>query len=128
MKKLFVMALCLTAWNAIAGAPHLRLLLPNPCSFTYVAEKNPAPDILLEVFPNPASESITLDVTSKNMLGVFTVQLYNVMGLPVWQEKYFAPSYQWRKSLDLSRFGPGIYFLSIRRGQDVNTVKIVIKP
>ncbi len=130
MKKIVVLALCLLAFNAMGVTPHLRLLLPNPCTFTHVTgDGHTQPTgVELEVFPNPTSDSFTLYVKSDELLGLFTVHLYNVLGIPVWKQNYYTASGQWRKVWDMSHVSAGIYFLSVHRGQEVNTVKIVVRP
>lgn len=79
----------------------------------------------LSVYPNPASERITLDY---DLIGVSSAsfELVNVVGNKVYQRKL--PSQIGTVELNLSKLSRGVYFYVLRSGQEsLVTKKLVVQ-
>ena len=80
-------------------------------------------DFELNVYPNPASDHITIDV-SDNFSGTSTIQIYNLLGGAVYSEsKELSTS----SRINISKLNPGIYFLTIQSEGHVYTKKFTVK-
>ena len=87
----------------------------NPC----IVANEEALSQQLKIYPNPSTGKFRVDFDQPGMLGAMKVM--DAQGRAVWSDEEF------RGTLDLSGFEPGIYFLSVRSGEETLTRKLVVK-
>jgi hypothetical protein len=80
----------------------------------------PEPDF--KVYPNPASDWLTVDLGSNENLPV-RVTLIDVCGKVIWTEKKESALIR----IPVIQFGTGLYFLRLEKGKGVSTKKVVIQ-
>ena len=80
----------------------------------------------LSVFPNPASETLTITFDTDNS-EVISLRLISVTGELVYTEQATGITGTYAKSIDLSEMAKGIYFLNITSGEGTMNKKIVVK-
>ena len=78
------------------------------------------PSTVVEAFPNPCSEKITLYATDSPM---YSIQLFGLDGTLLLEESPNSLSY----SIDLSSISVGIYLLRISHGNNPETLRIIKK-
>jgi hypothetical protein len=103
---------------AISDTLVIKLPESNTKSFTY--------QNLLKVYPNPASNLLTIDLVDFEMVDDYRISIVNLSG----QTIYSIPLNQQKTTIDLSTFnGNGIYFLQLidHRNQIIENRKIVIQ-
>ena len=74
-----------------------------------------------KVFPNPVSDILTLECTSK---GADQLQIFNAMGELVVEKKNTSFS---RMNVDMSNLSPGLYTVNLTGAKDSVTKKILVK-
>lgn len=79
-----------------------------------------------EVYPNPFGSRITLANTSQWRGQTITLELRNLIGESVWQQKGLVP-YGEPVTLphDFSQLTPGVYYLLVSTGQDLETYPLI---
>ncbi|WP_291854720.1 T9SS type A sorting domain-containing protein [Marinilabilia sp.] len=82
-------------------------------------------DGLLEIFPNPASEVIYIDVPGNSGNDV-VVKIFDLEGKKAFEQEFNILNKE-DFPVDVSDLKPGIYFLHLETGSKVFTQKIVIK-
>ncbi len=80
--------------------------------FTSVRE-NMLPYFNLYIYPNPTTNTITLDLPSSPLSKNTSLKILNTLGQTVYQSSVSAQKF----SIDVSSLGAGIYFLSINDGE-----------
>jgi hypothetical protein len=80
-------------------------------------------DSKLDLYPNPASDQVTL-VFSTQSSGTALITITNILGENVYSEK-IPVSRILTKSIDLSSYSSGIYFVSIQTAQKIRSKKLV---
>ena len=79
----------------------------------------------LSVYPNPATDNITLEYDLTGLSGT-SFELVNVVGKVVYRR--YLPSQTGRLDLNISKLNRGIYFYVLRSGKDsILTRKLVVK-
>lgn len=73
----------------------------------------------LSIYPNPISETFTLKTNSNDISG-FSIQIFNVIGKKVYEEKSLK-----NKTIHVSELNSGIYILKIMHGKQQKTIKLV---
>ena len=76
----------------------------------------------VEVYPNPAANFLTIAMESKNTR--VSIEVLNTMGQVVLVEEMDELD---KTTLDISRFNPGIYLISIKSDQLEKIVRIIKK-
>jgi hypothetical protein len=74
-------------------------------------------------YPNPANTK--LFITSKTNLTYLNVQLKNLVGQIIFEEKY--PYLDNSIELDVSKINNGIYFLNVIHGEQTKSFKVIIQ-
>jgi len=74
----------------------------------------------LTVFPNPATDFITLEIKNKSIIGE-TIEIKNILGEVLFTQKINSN----RMNLDCSDWSNGIYFIQIKNSAKVYSQKIV---
>ncbi len=75
----------------------------------------------VSLYPNPASESVTIDLLSVS--GRISVEVYNVLGKTVLQAENYTSNF----TLDLDGISAGIYYVKISEGNNSAVKKLIIK-
>lgn len=80
----------------------------------------------IEAFPNPVSTNLTINIFIEES-PEFWVEIYNIKGSKVYQEKYTGVYYGSRKKIDFQEFPKGLYFVKIysTNGKSMEKFKIV---
>ena len=68
---------------------------------------------LFNIYPNPTTGQIQIELTENNQ--PFNIQLCNILGEAVWEEKIKAHTSQ--KRLDISDQPNGVYLLKLQVGE-----------
>lgn len=77
------------------------------------------------VYPNPASDNITLEINSMYLPGIIDVELTDITGNRVHMFRVDSDGMV-RKKIDIAHLRPGVYLLYIRQKDYVETHKITI--
>ena len=77
---------------------------------------------LFNVFPNPATENITIEFAGDLPESTLYLEIYSSLGKPVYKEVVFKKNIL---EVNLSGFGSGIYFIKAICGEEVFMKKIV---
>ena len=77
---------------------------------------------LFKVYPNPATENITIEFIGDLAENTVYLEIYNSLGKPVYKEVLFKEN---SLEVNLSGFGSGIYFIKAICGEEVFMKKIV---
>ena len=75
--------------------------------------------IPLRIYPNPSYSQVTIE-TGRN--DVFSLEIVSINGTRLLDEKFEGPT----RSLDLTSFESGVYFITIR-SKDVVTIRKIVK-
>lgn len=75
----------------------------------------------ISVYPNPISSTFTLKTTTNN-LSSLSIQIFNVIGKKVYEEKNLKS-----KTIDVSELNTGIYILKIMNETQQKTIKLIKK-
>lgn len=81
----------------------------------------------LNIFPNPTSDIFTLNIDGLSNGEEFTYLVYTSYGKEVYREIAQAKSDSYTKSIDMSNFVSGIYFVSLQTENGNSTMKVVKK-
>ncbi len=82
-----------------------RVVNPNT---TAIRKVNMLPESAVQIFPNPASDKIFIELEDKNSTVYYLTILDNVG-----RTKFMLPNPQLKDGLDVSEFKPGVYFMNI---------------
>lgn len=77
-----------------------------------------SPEFSVEVYPNPASEQVTIS-SAMNLIN--SVEIADINGRIIFSNEHPGNSY----NIDLSEFRKGLYFLRISDGREVTTRKLI---
>lgn len=100
------------------GEFHVYVSDPEYGSNIETVEKDE--DIVLEIYPNPTSNSIALQ---SSVQGLFDLSFYTVDGRSIFTQTNVAPG----QAIELNDFDPGIYLVQIKcEGETIDTRKLVI--
>jgi hypothetical protein len=80
--------------------------------------------LLLEAWPNPTSEQITISANHLDAEYRTQLSLVNVIGEIVYADSITTSS-DFKETLDLNKFPKGIYFLKIQNGTKESVLKVV---
>jgi hypothetical protein len=81
----------------------------------------------LNIFPNPTSDIFTLNIDGLSNGEEFIYLVYTSYGKEVYREIAQTKSKSYTKSIDMSNFVSGIYFVSIQTENGNSTMKVVKK-
>jgi len=80
----------------------------------------------VSIYPNPASESVNLQMNLNNS-AMATIKLINVQGMLIYEESTTLPQGTYLKSIDLSKEAKGVYWLQVITDKGTSTNKIVLQ-
>ncbi len=78
----------------------------------------------LNLYPNPAKETLTLDLSLEEPQAL-DVHIYNAVGQKVWSDKLVSSS-QHNRPISLANFSSGIYFMQLRSDQGQVTKRFIV--
>ncbi len=79
---------------------------------------------ILCIFPNPASNSLTVKLSDKSHSS-YNIQLYNIQGIKVYESGYTNND---KQIIDITNFSHGVYFIKLFSDDlELKTVKIIIQ-
>jgi Secretion system C-terminal sorting domain/Kelch motif len=108
--------------NGIASDP----VVFTPCIGEVTAVNNlTAPDNLISVFPNPASENASIRFTV-NEAGNYTLKLLDVVGRTVIEETGRTHAGDNAHLLNLNAVAKGVYTISLTQGTDMYVTKMLV--
>lgn len=87
------------------------------------AESAPFSD--LKIYPNPVESSLMLSYSSSGKEPL-QIKIYDENGKVVYTETVNQPGSQVNKSISLSGYAPGIYFVNLLQGNQQETKKIIV--
>lgn len=91
----------------------------TPDSLEFVADTIP-----IGIFPNPATDYITISTKSKSSSAAITIT--NVQGKKIFSNKFSATNGQIAGTINISNFSKGIYFVEVSDGEN-KTIKKFVK-
>lgn len=99
-----------------------NVIIPTPVLFGEPCELNTEiyPGRKFTVYPNPAESDITVLMGD---VGLYKAVLYNSLGQPVFENHFEQEAF----TIDMSRYGSGVYFLIVANGENLQQFKIVRK-
>lgn len=94
-------------------------------TFDEVSPNNTRPDI--RAMPNPAVDIVNFELSNLNA-GNYSVRIYNLLGVVVWEEKHTVTSNNKLIRLDATNLKKGTYLYSLRdeRGRTLATKRLII--
>jgi len=78
------------------------------------------------VYPNPVSESVTLSLNTQNM-GNAICSIKDISGKEYYKKQLNINSKYFEKTIDVSNFPPGIYFVNIKSKGFSETKKLIVQ-
>lgn len=81
----------------------------------------------LSIYPNPIDDIFTLNIDGLSNSEIFTYLVYTSYGKEVYREMAQAKSNTYTKSIDMSNFVSGFYFVSVQTVNGNTTMKVVKK-
>jgi hypothetical protein len=78
------------------------------------------------IYPNPANDQVYLNF--KNYRGDAQIKVFNITGNVIISESINIYTDDYRLRLPLTGMKPGIYFVSIKTGDQVSNLKLIINP
>lgn len=85
---------------------------------------------IIELFPNPVSDQGTISITPENysdFVPLTSMQLINIFGEVIFQENIFDLGLRFTKTIDFSKYQPGVYILIVRSGKKQKTKKVIVQ-
>ncbi|MFY9308643.1 MAG: T9SS type A sorting domain-containing protein [Bacteroidia bacterium] len=82
-------------------------------------------DNIINIFPNPAEENITINFNSESPYSVLTVS--NILGQIVHSEKIDQPGQHISKTINLKDKESGIYFLTLETTKQITKTRFILK-
>lgn len=79
----------------------------------------------LKIYPNPVAASLTISYNSSNTKPL-QITIYDENGKVVYTEKVNKPGQEVNKTISLSGYAPGIYFVNLLQGNQQETKKIIV--
>lgn len=107
-------------------ADNVEKVRPKDFDLGIVNESTITVEPSVRLYPNPAQELTVLEIQQAED-NITTVQITSIDGKPMQEFQLEAGSELIRSNIDLAQFSSGIYFISIRQGDQLKTLKLVKK-
>jgi len=108
--------------NGTEANESFRFIVGNPISSI---KDNNVKDILVQLYPNPAAQSITISGTFPEN-NIYNLSIINVIGSTVYSSKIDGKG-EFSKSIGLDNFNSGVYFVKIYNKNLSSVSKLLIK-
>lgn len=89
-------------------------------------DENGLPNAEVVVYPNPATENVSLILNNMNA-NSSTVQILNLNGQVLFNENYVGSSNFEVKNIPVSSFDTGVYLVKVKSGEEYFNQKLIIK-
>ena len=90
-----------------------------------IGRLNPSENLIVEVFPNPASAEVNAIVHFADYQN-FSVTIYDQLGNAI-QNQNFIDVWSRTVAVDINKFNTGIYFFKVTTGKETVTKRFIIK-
>jgi len=87
---------------------------------------NAKPGVSVSIYPNPGNGEFLLDMFSPRSV-IAEIVISNSLGVVVYREGQIAINGKFRKEIDLTHLGAGIYFMTLNNGESKVVNKIIVK-
>ncbi len=105
--------------------PYYKSFL-NYCSNTVGLDKPKTPATSsIEVYPNPASNTVTIDLNSSEKVNSSSYRIIDMLGNVLADKTLGASSGRYTEKIDISEFSKGIYFIEIMQDGVKSTKKLI---
>lgn len=101
-------------------------VVPGPVDRSDLAETNDKDDFTLQVYPNPATGSFTIEIQSVQE-ATAQIQIHNTFGSLIYHQSELLPAGVFRRHIDASGWYPGFYAISIITRDKRVTRKILME-
>jgi len=126
----------------VQSGAYLHALITDPCIFPNIPQNKYTSCVgidrlsdeakpqttfvpsMFTVYPNPTNDKFNLEIVAQNMDDMFTVELYGMFGEKVQTEILIG---QRKHAFSLSNRPIGIYFISVKSGDQTEALKIIKK-
>ena len=98
----------------------------SPASARAAAKAVPGPEKTLLVYPNPSTGIVNLSINGLVGRRV-EVQVLNIIGTVMYRETLTELNQRFTKTLDLSRFANGLYYVKLESENSSQLCKLVIR-
>ncbi len=83
--------------------------------------KNTDKSLIINVYPNPASDFLNIDIKNFGVVDKVNIHIFNTMGQVLKVLKNVTPQYL----MDIKELNQGVYFMNIEMGEERKVVKFV---
>ena len=83
-------------------------------------------DYKLKLYPNPSTGLFYLGFDAENNLPI-NVLVTDALGKVILKTEYKDKSQLWLKSVDLTNYAPGVYFLKLENNGNETTQKLIVQ-
>ncbi len=116
--------------NYVATAPNGNEILAsflnyNSCTVGLVDQPAASPSSSIDIYPNPASDVVTIDITSSDKINSNSYRIFDVIGNVISSKDLGTISGKYVEKLDISSFAKGIYFIETTLNGVKSTKKII---
>lgn len=124
---IFIISLC--ASYSGQGQTIVVLNLADPCQTLLITPSVKAPEKSFDfsIYPNPASEQITMTMQLSGKIGLFTLRITDLTGVVVAHDRFFSDNHQWIKVYNIGELAAGTYVVSIIRNNEVVSKMVIVK-
>jgi len=128
MKKLLLSFLVFFLGKIVFAQTVVVLDLPQPCEGYEIQEnESVVSTFVVDVYPNPASESVTLSLSNSGPLGKLDVQVSDAQGNVILNKQMFSLHTELRTQLSIDGLAPGIYTVIVRLEDSISAKKLIVK-
>ena len=109
-----------SSYSATLAPGEFHIYLSDPAYGTNIEIEDKDENIVLEIYPNPTNNSITLQ---SSVQGLFDLAFYTVEGRSLFTQRNISPD----QAIELNDVGPGVYLVQIMcEGETIDTLKFVV--
>jgi hypothetical protein len=80
----------------------------------------------INVYPNPSSGHVTIDLSS-TLREDYQLEIFNVVGQKVYTEQLPNVNGSFKKEINLIPFGKGLYILNFTNNKKNSSVKVIVE-
>ncbi len=127
MKAVLILSLLLFAGFIANSQTRVVLKLPDNCN---KATTNNEIDLKNEfhftLFPNPAGQNVTIKISSREVIGRASIEIFSVDSRRMYSEEIFCNYNELIKQLDLENFSNNSYFIKVTSSHFVSTQPLIV--
>lgn len=131
MKKAIFLLLFGAAIPFAKAQTIVTLVLPDPCASyqTSIDDELAFEEASFdfEIFPNPASNEITIRVSAAEKIGKLQIRITNIQGMVYSLEEVYSDNTAWLKTSRLQGILPGVYVVTLSRKNEKLSKRLLIK-